>query len=243
MQSLFIIVLIIYSFSRSSVQFTIIDLSSKRLSSELQASIFTIFISFISAAFVAEIILVSIHSDCHYWVCALLFRVQSCSNWTSLIRDIVLLCVQIFHSYSNGMRWLVLQLMLDWWYEVTLMSEIEILRYLTDHEIILDNLHYFSKSILYNHHDWHFWFCRLRLATSDSWIDIDKQIRINRLSCKYLILMFSADFKTSYSSDLLKELSRRRFSNRSLSAKILQKTCEIFYSLLFASIVCMSSEH
>ncbi len=78
MQLLFIIALILYSFSRFSVQFTIIDLSSKKLFSKLQASIFIIFISFISAASVAEIILFSIHFDCRYLIRALLSHVRSC---------------------------------------------------------------------------------------------------------------------------------------------------------------------
>jgi hypothetical protein len=181
MHLLSIIVLILYSLSlsRSKVQFTIINLSPKRLSSKLQASIFIIFISFISAASVAEIILFSIHSDYNYRIRALLFRVQSYWDWTSLIQSIVLLCVQIFRSYSNWIRWLVLRLMFNWWYEMMLMSEIEILTRLTDHEMIFDNSHYFSKSIFHNHHNWRFWFCYLRLATSDLWIDRDERIRIN----------------------------------------------------------------
>ncbi len=113
------------------------------------------------------------------------------------------------------------------------------LNVLSDHAMVFDNLHYFSRSIFYNHHDWHFWFCYLRLATSDSWIDRDERIRINWLSCRYLMLMFSADLKTSYSSDLLRELSRRKFSNSLSSADILRRTCEIFYLFLFVLIVCM----
>jgi hypothetical protein len=134
---------------------------------------------------------------------------------------------------------------------MTLMSEIEISTYLIDLEknldlMISDYSNYFSRSILILifriHHDWHFWFCYLRLATSDRWIDRDERIHINRLLCRCLMLMFSVDLKTFYSSDLLEELSRRKFSNRSLDAEILRKTCEILYSFLLVSIFCMSSE-
>jgi hypothetical protein len=213
------------------------------LFSKLQASIFIIFISFIFAAFVAKIILFSIHFDCHCRVHALLFRVQSYWDWAFSIQNIVLLDVQIFRSYSNWMRWLVLWLMSDWWYEMMLMFEIEILMCSIDREMIFDNSHYFSKSILHNHHDWHFWFCYLRLATSDLWIDKDERIHINRLLCKYLMLMFFADLRTFYSSDLLRKLSRRKFSNRLSNVEISQRKYETLYSFLFISIVYMFSKH
>ncbi len=57
MHSLFIIARVLYLFSR--IQSTMIDVSSKRLSSNLQVSIFIIFISFIFAAIVAKISLFS----------------------------------------------------------------------------------------------------------------------------------------------------------------------------------------
>ncbi len=61
MRSLFIIALIFYSFSRFNVQLTIINASSKKLSSNLQASIFITFISFIFVAIVTKIIFFSTH--------------------------------------------------------------------------------------------------------------------------------------------------------------------------------------
>jgi hypothetical protein len=67
MQSLLIIALILYSLSlwKSRVQSIIIDASSKRLFSNLHASIFIIFISSIFAATVAEISLFSIRRNFH----------------------------------------------------------------------------------------------------------------------------------------------------------------------------------
>ncbi len=72
------IVLILYLFSRFNVHFIIINLSSKKLFSKLQASIFITFISFISAAIVAEIILFSTRSrDCSSDSMNHLFRIRS----------------------------------------------------------------------------------------------------------------------------------------------------------------------
>jgi hypothetical protein len=253
MHSLLIIALILYllSLSRSKVQFTIIDLSSKRLSSKLNTSIFNILTSrlfFIASLMI--IILFSTYFDRCYRVRSFRLRARSCSNWTSFIRNIVWLYVQIFHSYNIWTHWFV-RSMFDSLQEMTLMSEIEISTYLTDLEKILDLMifdysNYFSKLILILilriHHDWHFWFCYLRLATSNRWIDRDERIRINRLFCKCLMLMFFVNLRTFYSSSFLKKLSRRKFSNRSLSAEILRRTCEILYSFLLVSIFCMSSK-